>query len=121
MEIRTSTAEQAAKLDPVGSTQAIATIALLLQSLNSAHTFTSTRKFHTTRTPIGPRSDAEVRYANSIGGFVEKRRGFTRGKSCGRMRSMTSTLCYLADPFSFVTAREANKRFNLAIAKGAAT
>lgn len=58
-------------------------------------------------------SDAEVRYTNPIGHVVRKRRGFRGGKSCGRMRSMTSTLCYLADPFSFVTAREANKRFNI--------
>lgn len=43
----------------------------------------------------------------------KKRRRIKGGESCGRMRSMTSTLCYLADPFSFVTAREANKRFNL--------
>lgn len=54
-------------------------------------------------------SDTEVRCTNPIGDVLKNRRGFSRG----RMRSMTSTLCYLADPFSFVTAREANKRFNI--------
>lgn len=58
VEIRTSTAEQSRgryKPDPVGSTQPTAAIALLLHSLNSAHSFTSTRKSYATLTLIGPR------------------------------------------------------------------
>lgn len=52
--------------------QATATIALLLQSLNSAHTFTSTRKYHAALTPIGPGSDTEVRFANVISDILKR-------------------------------------------------